>query len=92
MFENVKAFFNVLEAGRSLKNPAAWKNGQTALNSGILAILMSLKTFLPPEYQPSDDVLYNVGLILGAAGALVNMYLTTATSEKVGISKTCKKD
>ena len=92
MFEKVKAIFEVLEAGKMLKNPAAWKNGQIAANSGIITILIVTRIFLPTEMQLSDETLSNIGLIIGSLGALVNTYLTMATTEKVGVKKSCKEE
>jgi len=72
---------DALKAGQELANPGGWKKFQNYVNliaagTGIAATFVpGLGSFLTPE------------VIQAAAGLLgtVNIYLTTATSEKIGL-------
>ena len=67
--------------GKVVANPAALKKTQN-LSNVVLAVA-ALVTALVPELQPylNEDVI----LKLFAAYSAVNIYLTTASSEKVGL-------
>jgi hypothetical protein len=72
-------WWQVLHKGYELSNAAAWKNVQNAINiiAGILFIVVQ-------SYQlPIDKD--TVNLLAGGIVALVNIVLTVATSEKVGL-------
>jgi hypothetical protein len=72
-------WWQVLYKGYELSNAAAWKNVQNAINviAGILFIVVQ-------SYQlPIDKDMVN--LLAGGIVALVNIFLTVATSEKVGL-------
>ncbi len=76
----IKPAFTVLKQGRSLANPAAWKNAQVIAN--LLSALVVLLNVLGVHFGLDSD---SVNLVAGGIAALANAYLTTATSEKVGV-------
>jgi hypothetical protein len=72
-------WWQVLHKGYELSNAAAWKNVQNAINiiAGILFVVVQ-------SYQlPIDKD--TVNLLAGGIVAVVNIVLTVATSEKVGL-------
>ena len=78
--------FEALQSGKELSNPATWKNRQNTINLlvvliGALAYLANLATGVPIPQDVVNGVAEIVAIILG----LVNAYLTTATSKKVGL-------
>lgn len=84
MIEKLKAFWDVLQVGRVVADPAKWKNRQitvTLLTGVLWAVANLLATYgitLPIDRQAMDTM---------AAGVLafVNVVLTVATSDKVGL-------
>jgi hypothetical protein len=73
-------WWQVLYKGYELSNAAAWKNVQNAINiiAGILFVVVQ-------SYQlPIDKD--TVNLLAGGIVAVVNIFLTVVTSEKVGLS------
>ena len=77
-FHYASRFFIVLQKGQSLSNPAFWKHVQSLLTLGMA--LLPLIAFMAPEWL-TVDLLLNLN---GFIGAMI-IYLTNATSEKVGI-------
>jgi hypothetical protein len=83
---NLLLLFRALRAGESLANAATWKQRQLRLNAlgSVVAILVP---FLPFDLVPDDADAIVTGLsIIG--GALVNGYLTLATTTKIGFFRT----
>ena len=70
-----------LYKGQSLKNPAVWKHIQSLLTLAIS--FMPLIAFISPEWLTVELLLKINGFI----GAMI-IYITNATSEKVGIPVT----
>lgn len=72
--------FQVLRAGQALAHPGAWKNVQLigSLLTALLGLLWSFGIQIP--LLPDD-----IFAIAGAVVALLNGYLTVATSKKVGL-------
>jgi len=81
------ALIEVLYVGKSLKDPAKWKNLQSTLNGGLLTVLLATGRLLPETLNLSDADLYQIAEAVGIIGVAINTYLTMATSEKVGISR-----
>lgn len=77
-----------LRHGSSLSDPAVWKNRQNRLNA-LIGLVGALVVFLPllgVKVEVShEDVLRIAGGIAALVGLFVNPYLTTATSDKVGL-------
>ena len=69
----------VLRHGERLTHVETWKNGQLAINAltGLLVILVNMV----PTFEASET---QVTSIAGGIVAAVNVYLTMATSKKVG--------
>lgn len=82
------AAFAALRYGSSLTDPAIWKQRQTRLNAlvGLLGALVVLLPVVGVKIEvTSEDVLAIAGGIAAVVGLFVNPYLTTATSDKVGL-------
>lgn len=76
------AFWNALKAGEQLADSATWKNRQMATNA-ILTV-MALITAFYPGAASHDDLEAVAGGIAAVAG-IINAYLTTATTDKIGL-------
>lgn len=76
------ALFTVLRSGASLTDPAIWKQNQNLVNV-LITLLGAVALFLPVEVS-SDQIMSIAGGIAAVAGVF-NVYLTTATSEKIGL-------
>lgn len=74
-----------LRAGESLTNAATWKQRQLRLNA-LLPIIYLLAHYLPIDLSADDvdAVATGIGMVGGAA---VNIYLTIATTVKVGFGR-----
>jgi VIT1/CCC1 family predicted Fe2+/Mn2+ transporter len=71
---------SALKAGQSLDNPGLWKKAQNWINL-ITAILSAITAFMPSlSAIATPEVIKLVVSIVGA----INVYLTTATTEKIG--------
>ena len=73
--------FNVLKLGNSISNPSFWKKLQSFIN--VLAGTAPLIIIVIPSTRnlfTQDNI-----LALGSSVAALNVYFTTATSEKVGV-------
>lgn len=74
--------FRVLRAGESLTKVATWKQRQLRLNA-LGSVVAMMVAFCPFNLVPDDiDAIVNGLSIIG--GALVNGYLTLATTTKIG--------
>lgn len=71
-----------LRYGASLSDPALWKQRQNTIN-GLIGLLGALVLLFPMEIsrEEIEMVAGGVAVLLG----LLNGYLTTATSEKLGL-------
>lgn len=81
MFKYFKKFLSVLEVGKSVDNPELWKNIQSLAN--IIVIFMGAVDSTLSESQTNNIGLTSAIVLTGA----YNIYLTLATSKKVGIKK-----
>lgn len=78
--------FEAMKAGKELSNPATWKNRQTAFN--LLVVVLTAVAYLSnlaTGVTIPDDVVKAAAEIIAIVLGLVNAYLTTATSKKVGL-------
>ena len=71
-----------LRYGSSLSDPAVNKNRQNLVNA-LIGLLGALAVFCPIEVT-SDDIQIIAGGIAAVIG-LYNIYVTTATSTKIGL-------
>jgi len=76
-----------LKAGKELANPASWKNRQTTMNLlvAVLSLLLLALRMAGIDLQLSDDQLTGTAEAVAVILGLFNMFLTTATSKKVGV-------
>ena len=82
----IKAALDALKYGQELQNPARWKKGQelTNLVGGLVAAgLAILQAKYPDIKLPGETQGYLAELIV-AALVLINLFLTRATSKKIG--------
>lgn len=79
------SFFDLLRKGGIVANPELWKHGGAALQSALAALIVSLvstgKAF-GYELPVTPEV---AGSIAGGVAALVGVFVTYVTSDKVGI-------
>ncbi len=76
-----------LQAGQELKNPARWKKGQNLVNSvaAIVAAIVAVLKIGGIDIPMTDEQLIEVSSIIAAILALINGYLTTASTKKIGL-------
>lgn len=90
---NLADIWKALQLGREIKNPATWKNRQSATNA-LAAMLAFVYAALPSlgvsvVVSPADQISIASGL--AAMLALMNLVFTTITSKKVGIPASIAK-
>jgi hypothetical protein len=76
----VQRGFDALKIGKSLLHVEAWKNAQAI--TSLLAALVAVLRACGVDFGIDDSVLTAIGV---GIAALVNSYLTIATSKKVGM-------
>jgi hypothetical protein len=70
-----------IKAGQELANPGGWKVFQNWLNLGVASVSIAA-TFVPGLASVlTPDVISGIAGILGT----INIYLTTATTTKIGV-------
>lgn len=74
---------DALQAGKSLKNSAAWKNVQALMNI-FLTILGAAVVFMP-GLEVTDAQLNAVAYGLATLAGVLNSYWTVATTDKIGL-------
>lgn len=82
--DKILALFTVLRAGESVANPEAWKKGQitvTLLGGFLVAAANAAKAW---GYNVPLDMDTANAVATGALGVW-NIYLTLATTKKVGL-------
>ena len=79
--------FQALQAGQELRNPAAWKKGQNLINLCALVItgIVAVLRVQFPDLPMTDDQIVEIASILAGLLAVINGYITTATSKKIGV-------
>lgn len=78
----IAAALAALRYGSSLSDPAAWKERQNTINA-LAGLIGAALVFFPMGLSDEDIRMLATGgaVLLG----LVNVYLTTASSDKVGL-------
>lgn len=78
----IQLLYNAIQAGQSLKNPEIWKKRQ-ALWTAFVTILSVIPAFtnLPLSQENIDTI---SSFLAGAVG-IWNIYLTFATTTKIGL-------
>lgn len=82
----IPAALRALQAGRALNNPAAWKQVQNLIN--LVTALVAVAAALGYTVPISAD---GIATVAGGLVALVNVYFTVATTDKIGL-QTRKSD
>lgn len=85
MIEKIKAGWNVLHAGECVADPYLWKKHQINSNmlaAFIVAVVSALKAFGNVEIPLDEKSAMAIG---GGVLAIVNVVLTMATSDKIGM-------
>lgn len=78
----VAAAFAALRYGASLTDPALWKSRQNTINA-LVGLLGAVVVLFPLGVTEADVQTIAGGLAIGLG--LVNTYLTTATTTKIGV-------
>jgi hypothetical protein len=83
----LKTFWNALRAGETLTDPAKWKDRQNTINAvtallGLLLLLIGKVTGAQLDLSgvEIEEISVGIAVVLG----VVNTYLTTATTKKIG--------
>ena len=82
--DKFNAACNALKAGEELRNKETWKSVQTAL-APTLVILGAVAQFI--DLPLTGGQLQALAFLIAGIGALLNSYLTVATTESLGIKK-----
>lgn len=80
--DKLLAALAVLRYGSALTDPEIWKKRQLAANA-LIGLLAAIAPFLPVELSHEDQRAIAGGI--AAVGVVLNIYLTAATSKKVGL-------
>lgn len=78
----IPAAFDALQKGKRLNNVVAWKNVQIVAN--MLAAIVVLLRALGFDLGLSES---DIDTVAGSIVVIINVYLTLATTNKVGISQ-----
>lgn len=89
MIEKIKLAWQALKKGKELANVETWKVMQNAINAvaGVLFIAASFASSMgySPDWLNGQSI-DALSTAIGAAGWLfVNLYLTTATTKRIGL-------
>ena len=81
MIKALVLLFQALQAGQELSAPGAWKIAQNWINllSGLVALAWALG-------YPIPLVEADIALLSGGIIAIINVYLTSATTKKIGLA------
>jgi hypothetical protein len=81
--------FAAIQAGKELKNPASWKQGQmlTNLVGAVVAGVIVIVKWQFPDAPLPEGVEEYFAEIIGTILVVVNLYLTTATTTKIGVKQ-----
>ena len=89
MIAKIRAALSALRAGEELRDPANWKTKQNQINvitAAIVAAVGLAKAFgieVPMTETEINGAAYTFVVLIG----LVNFYLTTATTKKIGFKE-----
>ncbi len=81
------ALLRVLRAGEELAHVETWKVRQNAINA-LFALLGALAVLLPVlgvRLEVSDEDLLAIAGGIAAVGGVLNAWLTTATTRRIGL-------
>jgi hypothetical protein len=86
--EKLWAIISACYHGKELTNAAGWKNKQMAVNA-IMTILAPIPLFIP-NLNLSDEQMQVIAAGIFTVGNAFSLYLTAATSSKVGLRSSKK--
>jgi len=81
-----------LKAGNELSDPASWKKGQhltNAVGALVMAVLTLFRYKWPDVYLPAE-LAEQLTQVIAAVLVTINLYLTPATTKKIGATPTRK--
>jgi len=76
-----------LKAGQQLRDPARWKRGQqltNAVGALVLAVIGVIRWQFPDVNMPAE-LAEEITQIIVTVLVIINLYLTPATSRKIGV-------
>jgi hypothetical protein len=85
IFEKIFAASDALQAGKSLKNPAAWKKVQILSPVFLTIIGAAVKVTCGDCISLPDQA--TIALGLATLAVAINTYLSIATTDKLGFKK-----
>lgn len=94
MIIKIKAALNALKAGEALADSANWKTTQNKINvlSAFLISIVGLAKAFGIEVPLVDTDINNMAYAFVTLIGLVNFYLTTATTTKIGFKNESNSD
>ena len=80
---------SAVKAGQELRDPASWKNRQNTTNAvaGILAGGAALLRLAGVDLHLTDEQLVAIAEVGAVILGAVNLFLTTATTKKIGLGE-----
>lgn len=85
--KRLAALLHVLRAGEELAHVETWKVRQNAINA-LFALLGAATVLLPVlgvQLEVSDEDLLAIAGGIAAVGGVLNAWLTTATTRRIGV-------
>ena len=85
----IVTIIKAVQAGQELRTPDKWKKGHvlTNLTGAVVAGIITALHWWYPDVPLPDGVAEYAAEMIGTALVLVNLYLTYATSTKIGVKK-----
>lgn len=86
---NIGGLISALRTGWILKNPAAWKQRQVAINAlvGLLSAAVAIARGFGYDLQISDELIAGVATGVWAVVGVFNSWATVATTDKIGLGR-----
>lgn len=78
------AALTALRYGASLTDPALWKKHQLFVNA-LVGLFGALVYFMPKGVELTDEDIRSIAGGIGTFVSVFNLYLTAATSDKIGL-------
>ena len=85
------AFLAALRHGTNLTDPKVWKVRQNLINA-LIGLIGAIAVFLPETIGMSDEDILSIAGGIATIAGLFNVYITTATTDKIGVSDKRKID
>lgn len=87
MLKLIPPILSALKAGQEIKDPASWKKGQNLINAlaVIITSVVAIIRYQVPDLPVTDAQIIEMASIAAGILALINGYITTATTTKIGL-------